>query len=100
MLVYNNANAQLERWNSPVRLIRIGMESRPDLARRYKVIRAPGLVLVNAEGPVIWRRDGRLSDESPFVQDTVKHQREYFRHAAVRRPADNFIPGMLKGYLL
>jgi hypothetical protein len=66
MLVYNNANAQMDVWNSPVRVIRIDMERRPDLARDYNIIRAPSLVLVNAEGQVVWRQDEGLSDVSPL----------------------------------
>ena len=74
LFVYNNANAQMETWNAPVRVIRIDMDRRPDLAREYKVIRAPSLVLVNAEGQVVWRQDEGLSDESP--QDLNQAERQ------------------------
>jgi hypothetical protein len=31
------------------------MARHPDLARQYDVIRAPALVLLDAEGQVVWR---------------------------------------------
>jgi hypothetical protein len=37
MLVYNNANTQMDVWNTPVHVIRIDMDHRPDLARQYEV---------------------------------------------------------------
>jgi hypothetical protein len=76
MLVYNNANAQLETWSAPVRLIRIDMERRPDLARDYNIIRTPSLVLLNAEGQVVWRQDEGLSDESPLDLNQAERQIE------------------------
>lgn len=76
MLVYTNANVQLETWSVPVRLIRIDMERRPDLAQQYKVIRAPSLVLVNAEGQVVWRQDEGLSDEAPLDLNQAERQVE------------------------
>jgi hypothetical protein len=76
MLVYDNANAQMETWNAPVRLIHIDMERRPDLARDYHIIRAPSLVLLNAEGQGVWRQDESLSDESPLDLNQAEHQIE------------------------
>ncbi len=66
LFVYNNAEAQMEVWNAPLRVIKIDMDRRPDLARKYDVIRAPTLVLLNTEGQVDWRQDEGLSDESPL----------------------------------
>jgi hypothetical protein len=76
LLVYNNANAQMETWNASNRLIRIDIERRPDLARHYEVIRAPTLVLLNAEGQVVWRQDEGLSDESPLDLNQAERQIE------------------------
>jgi hypothetical protein len=72
LFVYNNANSQMDVWNAPVRIIRIDMDHRPDLARQYEVIRAPTLVLVDAEGQVFWRQDEGLSDESPLDLEQVE----------------------------
>lgn len=76
LFVYNNAKAQMDVWNSPVRVIRIDMDRRSDLAREYKVIRAPSLVLLNAEGQVVWRQDEGVSDESPLDLNQAEGQIE------------------------
>lgn len=76
LLVYNNANAQVDEWTAPLRVIRIDMDRRPDLARDYNIIRAPALVLVNADGQVVWRQDEGLSDESPLDLNQAERQIE------------------------
>ena len=72
LFVYNNANAQIDAWDKPMRVIRIDMDYRPDLAREYKVIRAPSLVLVNAEGQVAWKQNESLNDGSPLDLEQVE----------------------------
>lgn len=76
MLVYNNANVQMDDWTAPLRVIRIDMDRRPDLARDFNIIRAPALVLVNAEGQAVWRQDEGLSDESPLDLNQAERQIE------------------------
>jgi hypothetical protein len=76
MLVYNNADAQMEVWNARLRVIRIDLEFRPDLAQQFDVIRAPTLILLNAEGQVVWRQDEGLSDESPLDLNRAERQIE------------------------
>lgn len=74
LFVYNNANAQINAWNAPVRIVHIDLERRPDLAQQYGIIRAPSLVLLNAAGQVAWRQDEGLSDEAPLDLKQVKVQ--------------------------
>jgi len=76
LFVYNNANAQMDVWNAPVRVVHIDLDHRPDLARQYDVIRAPTLVLLDAEGQVVWRQDEGLSDESPLDLNQAERQIE------------------------
>jgi hypothetical protein len=76
LLVYNNANAQMDAWNAPVLVINIDMDYRPDLARQYEVIRAPTLVLLNAESEMVWKQDEGLSDEAPLDLNQAEHQIE------------------------
>lgn len=76
LLVYNNAEAQVDVWNVPVRVIHIDLDQRPDLARQYEVKRAPSLVLLNAEGQVAWKQDEGLSDELPLDLDQAERQIE------------------------
>lgn len=76
LFVYHHANAQIDVWNVPVRVIHIDMDHRPDLAQQYTVFRAPTLVLVNAEGQVVWKQDEGLSDESPLDLNQAERQIE------------------------
>jgi hypothetical protein len=76
ILVYNNANAQMDVWNTPLHVIRIDMDHRPDLVRQYDVIRAPTLVLLDAAGQAVWRQDEGLSDESPLDLNQAERQIE------------------------
>ena len=72
LFVYNNAEVQMNSWNASVRVIRIDLDRRPDLARKYEVVRAPSLVLLNAKGQIVWRQDEALSDESPLDLDQIE----------------------------
>jgi hypothetical protein len=76
LLVYNNANAQMEEWIAPLRVIHIDMDRRPDLARDYNIIRAPSLILLNVDGQVVWKQDEGLSDESPLDLNQAERQIE------------------------
>jgi hypothetical protein len=76
MLVYNNAETQMNSWNASVQVIHIDLDQRTDLARQYEVIRAPNLVLLNVEGQVVWRQDEGLSDKSPLNLEQAKNQVE------------------------
>jgi hypothetical protein len=66
LFVYNNANAQIQAWKAPLRVIAIDMDRRSDLAREYQVVRAPTLILLNAEEQVIWKQEVGISDEAPL----------------------------------
>lgn len=59
-----------------MQVIRIDFDQRPDLARQYEIIRAPALILLNANGQVVWRQDEGLSDESPLDLVQAKNQVE------------------------
>lgn len=76
LLVYNNANAQMDDWTAPLRVIRIDMDRRPNLARDFNIIRAPTLVLLNVDGQVVWKQDEGLSDESPLDLNQAERQIE------------------------
>ena len=66
LLVYNNAESQMDEWDATVRVIRIDLDLRPDLARQYDVIRAPSLILLDTKGQIVWKQDESLSDVSPL----------------------------------
>jgi hypothetical protein len=73
LYVYNNANAQINEWDAPVNVIGVDLDRRFDLAQQYQVIRAPTLILLNAEGQVVWKQDVGLSDEAPLDLAQVEY---------------------------
>ena len=76
MTVVRAAEAQLAGWDSPLPLLRVDFDRRRDLAKGFGVARAPALVLVNAEGRVVWRQDKGLSDEAPLDLNQAEGQVE------------------------
>ena len=70
MMVVHNAEAQLTAWQLPANLglsvIRLDFNRRLDLAKQYRVARAPALVLLDTAGRVVWKQDEGLSDEAPL----------------------------------
>ncbi len=72
MTVVEAAEVQLAKWDSLLPLLRVDFDRRPDLAEQFGVIRAPALVLVNAEGQAVWKQDEGLSDESPLDLEQVE----------------------------
>jgi len=61
-----------ERKHVPLHLIDI--EQRADLARRYKVIRAPSMLLLDPDGEIVWRQDDVISDDLPLDIDAMETQ--------------------------
>ena len=70
MTVIANAEAQIAAWDVPgeagLPVLRVDFSRRPDLVRQYGVARAPALVLLDAQGQVVWKQDVGLSDEAPL----------------------------------
>jgi hypothetical protein len=64
------AEAQIASWSTERRdgvgVIRLAIDQRRDLEAKYKVFRAPCLVLVGADGEVLWRQDYPLVEGGPF----------------------------------
>jgi hypothetical protein len=73
LYVYQNADAQIRAWTeaerSAIELHRIHLDDRIDLAKQFRVIRAPTLILIDAGGEVILRQDDVVSDDEPFDLD-------------------------------
>jgi hypothetical protein len=76
--VNGNARSQVVNWpmdalgGVPLHLIDI--EQRTDLVKRYKVIRAPSMLLLNADGEIVWRQDDVISDELPLDLSAAEAQ--------------------------
>ena len=64
------AEQQMAGWpleqRGGIPVVRIGMRQRQDLEAKYKVFRAPCLVLVNAQDQIAWRQDYPLIEGGPF----------------------------------
>ena len=89
LVVYQAADAQLASWPEPARqgvhLHRIMIERRPDLARQYRVARAPTLVLLDGAGQIVWRQDDVISDTAPLDLRTVEARIESLAPAGAER---------------
>ena len=70
LLVYSNASEQMAGWKEVERgglpVVQVSIHMSGDLKRKYKVIRAPTLLLLDAAGEIILRQDNVLSDEEPL----------------------------------
>jgi hypothetical protein len=70
MMIIRRADTQVAFWELPehlaINIIRVDFDLQPELARYYRVVRAPALVLLDAEGKVVWKQDVGLTDEKPF----------------------------------
>lgn len=70
------AEEQMANWppenrgNIPV--VRIPIDQRPDLEAKYKVFRAPCLVLVDSQDQIAWRQDYPLIAGGPFKLDELE----------------------------
>lgn len=76
MTVVRAAESQLAEWESPLPILRVDFDRRPDLAQQFQVIRAPSLVLLSEDGKVVWKQDEGLSDESPLDLNQAERQIE------------------------
>jgi hypothetical protein len=84
--VNGNARSQVANWPTEERgnlsLHLVDIEQRSDLAKRYKVTRAPSLLLLDSAGEVVWRQDGvtrSTSDELPLDIKQIEVQIELLR---------------------
>ena len=74
--ITERAERQMAGWpleqRGGIPLVRIGMRQRPDLEAKYKVFRAPCLVLVDAQDQVAWRQDYPLIEGGPFELEELE----------------------------
>jgi hypothetical protein len=70
------AEQQMANWpverRGGIPVMRIAMEERKDLEVKYRVFRAPCLVLVDAQGQIVWRQDYPLIEGGPFKLDELE----------------------------
>jgi hypothetical protein len=80
MSVVRAAEAQLDGWDVPaetgIPLLRVDFSRRPDLAKQYRIIRAPALALLDADGQVVWKQDLGRSDTQPLDLAEAARQME------------------------
>jgi len=77
------ADKQITNWpverRGGIPVVRIGMDQRPDLEVKYKIFRAPCLVLVNDQDQVDWRQDYPLIEGGPFELEELEAAIAQFR---------------------
>ena len=70
MVIIRRAATQVAFWELPehlaINILRIDFDQRPYLVRYFHVARAPALVLLDAQGQVIWKQDVGLNDQKPL----------------------------------
>jgi hypothetical protein len=70
LYVYSNADRQLADWSEAQRgglaVIGVSIHAPGTLKSKYKVIRAPTLLLLDAAGEIILRQDNVVSDDEPL----------------------------------
>lgn len=80
MVIIRRAATQVAFWELPehlaINIIRIDFDQQPEIARYYDVARAPALVLLDAQGQVVWKQDIGLNDEKPLDLITAQEQIE------------------------
>jgi hypothetical protein len=78
LYVYSNADRQLADWSEAQRgglaVIRISIHAPGTLKSKYKVIRAPTLLLLDAAGEIILRQDNVVSDDEPLDLATFEKE--------------------------
>jgi hypothetical protein len=71
-----NAEQQIAAWplerQGGIPVIRVPMELHKDLEAKYRVFRAPCLVLVDAQDQVAWRQDYPLIEGGPFKLEELE----------------------------
>ena len=76
--IYERADAQIAAWPAESRhgipLHRIHLEERPDLRLKYRIVRAPTLLLLDADGSEVWRQDQVVTDSQIFDLETFEEQ--------------------------
>jgi hypothetical protein len=78
LYVYSNADRQVANWSEAQRggleVVRLSIHAPGALKSKYKVIRAPTLLLVDATGEVIIRQDNVVSDDEPLDLATFEKE--------------------------
>ncbi len=78
LVIYQRADAQIAGWPTAARqgvpVRRINLEERPDLGKRYKIYRAPTLLLLDGDGNEVWRQDEIITDQRIFDLETAEAQ--------------------------
>jgi len=70
LIVYRAADRQVQGWTEEdrrgVQLVRIDLDRRPDLGTQYGIMRAPSLLLLNADGSVLFQQTEIVHDNEPL----------------------------------
>lgn len=78
LVIYQRADIQVANWSAADRqnvpVHRINLEQRPDLGTRYRVVRAPTLLLLDGDGNELCRQDEVITDQHIFDLKRFEHE--------------------------
>ena len=71
-----HAEQQIANWpverRAGIPVMRVAMEQRKDLEMKYRVFRAPCLVLVDVQDQITWRQDYPMIEGGPFKLEELE----------------------------
>lgn len=70
LVVYEAAERQIKNWadedRGGIEVVIFNLDRRADLKKQFEIVRAPTLILLNAEGEIILNQDEGVSDTEPL----------------------------------
>ena len=70
LVVYEAAERQIQNWDLEdrrgIEVMILNLDRRSDLKKQFEIVRAPTLILLNADGEIIIKQDEGVSDIEPL----------------------------------
>lgn len=70
LVVYEAAEQQIVNWTEEdregIEVVIFNLDRRADLKKQFGIVRAPTLILLNADGDIILKQDEGISDTEPL----------------------------------
>ncbi|PKO05392.1 MAG: hypothetical protein CVU41_12210 [Chloroflexi bacterium HGW-Chloroflexi-3] len=70
LVVYEAAERQIKNWANEdrggIEVVIFNLDRRADMKKQFEIVRAPTLILLNAEGEIILNQDEGVSDTEPL----------------------------------
>ncbi len=70
LVVYEAAERQIQNWDLEdrrgIEVMILNLDRRSDMKKQFEIVRAPTLILLNADGKIILKQDEGVSDIEPL----------------------------------